>query len=93
MRIRLRFERGARIQHRHGKNRRVASAAAGLLAPGAVAAFLLALWRLAADMRYANAFAIEAGLFSHWHVWFTIAGLLALVCVRLNRYGRGGPLF
>ena len=92
MRILLRFERGARIQHRRGKNRRVALAAAGLLAPGAVGAFLLTLWRLAADMRFAGAFAFDAGLFSHWHVWFAIAGLLTLVCVRLNRYGRGGTL-
>ena len=92
MRIRLRFEHGARIQYRQGKNRRVALAAASLLAPAAVGAFLLAIWRLAADMRYAGEFAIPEGIFSHWHVWFAIAGLLTLVCIRLNRYGKGGSL-
>jgi len=93
MRIRLRFERGARVHYKFGKNRRVALAAASLLAPAAVGASLLAIWRLAADMQYAGKFAIDGGLFSHWHVWFCIAGLLTLVCVRLNRYGRGGNLF
>ena len=92
MRIRLRFGRGARVHYKYGKNRRVALAAASLLAPAAVCAFLLAIWRIAADMQYAGKFAISAGLFSHWHVWFAIAGGLTLICVRLNRYGRGGSL-
>ncbi|HZO53745.1 MAG TPA: hypothetical protein VFB63_13605, partial [Bryobacteraceae bacterium] len=93
MRIRLRFERGARVHYKYGKNRRVALAAASLLAPAAVGAFLLAVWRLAADMQYAEKFAISGGFFSHWHVWFAIAAILTLICIRLNRYGRGGPLF
>ena len=93
MRIRLRFEHGARVHYKYGKNRRVALAAASLLAPAAVGAFLLAVWRLAADMSYAGTFAITGGFFSHWHVWFAIAALLTLVCVRLNRYGRGGSIF
>jgi hypothetical protein len=93
MRIRLRFGSGARVHYKYGKNRRVALAAASLLAPAAVGAFLLAIWRLAADMQYAGKFAISGGFFSHWHVWFAIAAALTLICVRLNRYGRGGPLF
>jgi hypothetical protein len=53
-------------------------------------ASVLALWRIAADLNFANSFAIASGLFSHWQVWLAAAILLQLCSRVLNRYGRGG---
>jgi hypothetical protein len=90
MLVRIRLGRGSEFQHREGKNRPLALASAGLLAPAAVMAFLLAIWRVAADLSLASSFAIEEGILSHWHVWMFMAALLAFAAVKLNRYGRGG---
>ncbi|MEZ5398274.1 MAG: hypothetical protein R2729_01310 [Bryobacteraceae bacterium] len=90
MLVRLRLGRGTEFQDREGKNRPLALASAGLLAPAAVMAFILAMWRLAADLSLASNFAIEEGPLSHWHVWVLLAAVLAIAAVKLNRYGRGG---
>lgn len=87
--VRIRLGRGVPIQHKVGKNRHVALAAAGLLIPMAVMSFALGVWRLAVDLSHANAFAIREGLFSHWHVWIVIAAACVTAIVRLERYGRG----
>jgi hypothetical protein len=99
MRIRIRFGKGVKLGRRRrshpwdraqGRNRRLALLAGALFTPAAVAAWVLALWRIAADLNWANGFAIPSGLFSHWQVWFA-AGLLLQLCSRvLNRYGKGG---
>jgi len=89
MNVRIRLGRGVPMQHRKGKNRHVALALAGVFAPASVMAFILALWRIAADMSATTKFAITEGPFSHWHVWVVIAVVLAVTAVRLNRYGRG----
>jgi hypothetical protein len=88
--MRIRFGKGPRVGIGRGKNRRVASAVAALLAPAGLIAFVLAIWRLAADLNWANSFAIPSGLFSHWQVWLGAAGLLQVCSHLLNRYGRGG---
>lgn len=93
MQVRLRFERGAHVHASDGKNRRVAMAAATLIAPGALACLLFTIWRLAADLGVMGRFAIEGGPFSHWPVWAAITAALVFVCVRLNTYGKGGRLF
>jgi hypothetical protein len=93
MQVRLRFERGVHVHQADGKNRRVALAAAAMLAPGALAALLFTLWRLAADLGLMGEFAISGGLFSHWPVWAGLTAALLFVCMRLNSYGRGGRLF
>lgn len=90
MNVRIRLGRGVPMQRRKGKNRHVALALAGLLAPASVMAFILAIWRIAADMSATTKFAIDEGPFSHWHVWIVIAVVLAVAAVRLNRYGREG---
>jgi hypothetical protein len=86
------MRRGVTIQQRKGKNRQLALAASSLLIPASLMAFVLAVWRLMADMSYASEFAIGEGIFSHWHVWVFIAVILIVAAVRLNRYGRGGKL-
>jgi len=81
---------GPTVARRRGKNRRVASAVAALLTPFGVISFFLAFWRVAADLNWANSFAIPSGLFSHWQVWLGGAALLQTCAHILNRYGGGG---
>lgn len=90
--LKIRLRRGVRIEQRRGKNRRLALAASGLMVPAALMAFILACWRIAAHMSYASEFAIEDGIFSHWHVWVAITGALVFLAVKLNRYAKSGPL-
>jgi hypothetical protein len=68
----------------------MASVVAALLTPIGLIAFVLAVWRVAADLNWANSFAIPSGLFSHWQVWLGAAALLQVVSYLLNRYGSGG---
>jgi hypothetical protein len=63
---------------------------AALLTPAAAMAAVLALWRIAADLNWANSFAIPSGLFSHWQVWLGAAAALQLCSRILNRYGKAG---
>jgi hypothetical protein len=58
--------------------------------PTALAAGVLAFWRIAADLKWTNSFAITSGIFSHWQVWL-VAAVALQVCARaLNRYGKSG---
>ena len=54
-----------------------------------LAALVLAIWRLGADLNLTGSFAIPSGLFSHWQVWMGAAVLLQVCSLALNRYGRG----
>jgi hypothetical protein len=86
MRVRIRFPEGPLVERRRGKNRHVAAGAAALLSPAAVVAAVLGVWRIAADIGLAGAFAITEGLFSHWQVWLAVAAVLQLLSILLNRY-------
>jgi hypothetical protein len=88
--VRIRFGRGPKVGKKRRKNQRIALAAAALLTPGAAIFTALALWRVAADLRWANTFAIPSGLFSHWQVWLGGAVFLQLCSRVLNRYGKSG---
>lgn len=90
MLLRIRFGKGPKVALRRGKNRQAAAAVAALLTPAGVVSFFLAIWRMAADLNWANSFAIPSGLFSHWQVWLGGAALLQACAHLLNRYGRGG---
>ena len=63
---------------------------AALLPPSALAAAILAIWRIAADLNWTNSFAIPSGIFSHWQVWLAAAVALQLCARALNRYGKSG---
>ena len=89
MQVRLRFDKGAHIHRKQGKNRHLALAVAALLMPMALMACVLALWRLAGDLGLATSFPIVGGALSHWVIWVGLAAAMVLVAVRLNRYGRG----
>jgi hypothetical protein len=88
--VRIRFDKGARIQKRPGKNRHLALAAAALLVPSAVMAGALGMWRLAADLGWTSGFAFVGGPLSHWVIWIVVAALLLGVAWKLNRYGHRG---
>jgi hypothetical protein len=88
MLVRIRLGRRPKPALRRARNRRIALAIAALLSPAALAALVLAIWRLGADMNLTGSFAIPSGLFSHWQVWMGVAVLLQVCSLALNRYGR-----
>ena len=63
-------------------------AVAALLPPMALTAGVLGAWRIAADLKWANSFAISRGFFSHWQVWLGAAAALEVCSHALNRYGK-----
>jgi hypothetical protein len=88
MKVRIRFSKGVKIGRNRVRNRRLALLAGALLTPAALVAWVLGLWRIAADLNWTNQFAIESGLFSHWQVWFGLGALLQWFSRLLNRYGK-----
>ncbi len=89
MRVRIRFAKRPSTAARRRRNQRIALAVAALLTPAAAIAAALALWRIGADLNWANSFAIPSGIFSHWQVWLGAAAALQLCSRILNRYGKG----
>jgi hypothetical protein len=63
----------------------LASGCSMMLVPLYLGAWAMVLWRLAADMRIAGPFFLSDGLFSHWQVWFALAGLLTSASGSLRR--------
>ena len=92
MRVRLQLGRGRPVLRATRKNRRIALGLAALLAPAALAAYVLGVWRLCTDVGIAGDFEIKQGLFSHWQVWIALGAAGNLLAVVLNRYGHGRPV-
>ena len=90
MKVRIRLSVGPRIKKITGKNRNAALAIASLVTPATLLAFVLAFWRMAADLGFTSAFPITTGLLSHWQVWLAIALCAQFLTIALNRYGRDG---
>lgn len=88
--VRIRLREGPRVRKTKGKNRGLALAFAALLAPVTLGCYLLASWRLGADMGLFGGFAITVGILSHWQVWTAIAVTLHTVTLILTRYGNDG---
>lgn len=88
--VRIRFGKSSKLGRKRQKNRRLALVLAVILPPSALAAGVLAFWRIAADLKWANSFAISSGIFSHWQVWLGAAVALQMCARALNRYGRSG---
>jgi hypothetical protein len=59
------------VRRQREKHRELAVAALALLTPTSLMAFVLAFWRLAADIGMANETGVR-GLFSHWQVWLVL---------------------
>jgi hypothetical protein len=88
--VRIHFRLGPRVSQKARRDRQFALAMAALLTPATILTAVFAIWRVAADLNWANSFAIPSGLFSHWQVWLGAAVVLQLCSHLLNRYGRGG---
>ena len=88
--VRIRFGKGFKLGRKRQRNKRLALVLAALLPPSALAAALLAVWRVAADLNWTSSFAISSGIFSHWQVWLGTAVALQLCARALNRYGKSG---
>ena len=86
--VRIRFGKSSKLGRKRPKNRRLALVLAALLPPSALAAAVLAIWRIAADLNLASSFAISSGIFSHWQVWLGAAIALQMCARALNRYGK-----
>ncbi len=46
---------------------------------------VLGVWRLCADLGWAGAFFVNAGILSHWQVWLALALFTELSALYLNR--------
>lgn len=88
--VRIRFAKATSPVEKRVRNRRLALACAALLEPPAVAAFVLALWSIAAGFHWVGSFAIASGVFSHWQTWVAAAAGIWLCSNTLNRYGKRG---
>ncbi len=62
--------------------------AALVLKAAAICCFVIAIWIISAGLRWAGAFLIEQGLFSHWQVWIAFGVIAQLAAFRLNRPNR-----
>ena len=87
--VRLQFGQGHNVTPQPGKNRNLARAAAALLGPAALGAYVLATWSLAAGLEILEPFPV-VGIFSHWEVWLSLGGLIQMVAGVFDRYGALG---
>jgi hypothetical protein len=71
-----------------GDPKRYAALGGYLLTPVALAAYVMAFWRVGADMNWLNAFVISKGLLSRWQVWMALAVLTQVGAHYLNRSAR-----
>ena len=69
-------------EHRE-KVRELMLASASLLTPLCVMAYVLAFWRLAADLGMAREGAPQ-GMFSHWQMWLAVGAGLQLLSRKLG---------
>ena len=86
MLVRIRLKRGSSARKSRGRNRRVAVAMSTLLSPAALMCFVLAIWRLGADLKLTGEFAISDGVFANWQFWGGAAIALELCSWMLDRY-------
>ena len=84
--VRIRLGARPRLQRKR-RHHQVARALAALINPAAVMALALAMWRLAADLKFAGEFPIPVGLFSHWQIWLVTGAGLKFCSISLNRNG------
>jgi hypothetical protein len=57
-----------------------------LLTPIAFVGYVLAFWRLGADLNWTGEFFITSGLLSHWQVWLALAIATQIAAAHLARY-------
>jgi hypothetical protein len=87
--VRIRLSYGSALRKTAAANRQAALVMSSLMTPLAFLAWALGGWRIAADLKWAGAFAISTGFFSHWQVWIAVAIAVQFAAFLLHRYGRG----
>jgi hypothetical protein len=65
--------------------RRYAPVVSYLMTPVALVAYVLAFWRLGADLNWVGEFFISQGLLSRWQVWLVLAIATQFAAKELNR--------
>lgn len=85
--VRIRFDLGRKKGAGQSPDQGIALAAAALLSPAALVAFVLGVWSLGADLGWAGEFGIRQGIFSHWQTWLIISVVVQALALLLNRYG------
>lgn len=75
------------IREAISRQRRYAGVVGFLMTPFALVGYVLAIWRLGADMSWLDEFFIRQGIFSRWQVWLAIAIATHLLANHLNRVG------
>lgn len=73
------------------KQRRYAPVLGFLITPFALTGYVLAFWRLGADLNWLGEFFITKGLLSRWQVWLAIAIAMQIAANQLNRFGGQDP--
>ena len=87
--VRIRFARGPLVRKGRIKNAYSLQIVATLLTLVSIGTALMGVWKVSADMGWAQAFAIDAGTFSHAQVWLALATAAQAGSWRLTRYVRG----
>ncbi len=67
--------------------RQLAPVVSSLMTPVALVGYMLAFWRIGADLNFAGEFFITQGLLSRWQVWLALAILTQAAARELNRFG------
>jgi hypothetical protein len=84
MTLRLRFPQGKLVRRHRSQGRELAAVAASLITPTCVMAYVLAFWRLAADMGLAGDSGLQGPL-AHWQIWIILAVGLQVTQRILNK--------
>jgi hypothetical protein len=89
MQVRIRLKKSPAFLT--GERDKIAALAiATLLAPGALAAFTMAVWIVAARLHWTTELIDLRGILSRWQAWLAAAAILSVFVSILSRYGRGG---
>jgi hypothetical protein len=59
-----------------------------LMGPIALTGYILAAWRLGADMNWLGEFFISKGLLSKWQVWLALAAATQVAAAQMRRAAR-----
>lgn len=84
MNLRIRFPQGRKITRTSIRQREIAAVAGSLITPACVMAYVVAIWRLAADIGIAAGSSLQ-GLFFHWQIWLALGLALQFGGPTINR--------
>jgi hypothetical protein len=86
--VRIRFARGPLVRKGRVKNANSLQIAPTLLTLVSIGSTLMGVWKVSADMGWAQAFAIDSGAFSHAQVWLALGAATQAGSWRLSRFAR-----